>query len=204
MRPYRWVLIAGLLAMAAACDKPAAPPPAATASAPSLPDMPTVPADATVKDIMAAMVDPSGDFMFESVQDIADDRGITRKQPRTDADWALVRHHIEVLNRGADLLAVPGRKAARAEERAAFPAVELQPEEVDHLLATERPDFLRRIGVFKAAVADLAKAAEAKDAEALLTSLNGLDKGCESCHLHYWYPKDQRARQAAKEEGVVD
>jgi len=31
-----------------------------------------------------------------------------------------------------------------------------------------------------------------------------VDKACESCHLHYWYPNDKRAREAAKEDGVVD
>ena len=31
-----------------------------------------------------------------------------------------------------------------------------------------------------------------------------LDRACESCHRHYWYPNDRRAQDAAKEQGLVD
>ena len=40
--------------------------------------------------------------------------------------------------------------------------------------------------------------------EGLFEKLGDVDKACESCHLHYWYPNDTRAREAAKEDGVVD
>jgi hypothetical protein len=43
---------------------------------------------------------------------------------------------------------------------------------------------------------------DAKDSNALLKSLNSIDHGCEGCHLQFWYPKDERAKQAAREEGV--
>ena len=48
------------------------------------------------------------------------------------------------------------------------------------------------------------KAVDAKDKDALLLGLDGIDKACESCHLHYWYPKDKRAQEAAKQDGVVE
>jgi hypothetical protein len=35
-------------------------------------------------------------------------------------------------------------------------------------------------------------------------ALLSLDKACESCHLHYYYPNDKRAHQAAKEDGVIE
>jgi hypothetical protein len=47
------------------------------------------------------------------------------------------------------------------------------------------------------------KAAEAKDSQALFKAVSGIDKACESCHLHYWYPNDKRAHQAAQEEGGI-
>ena len=47
------------------------------------------------------------------------------------------------------------------------------------------------------------KAAEARDAKALFVAISGIDKACESCHLHYWYPNDKRAHQAAREEGGI-
>ena len=48
------------------------------------------------------------------------------------------------------------------------------------------------------------QAVDAKDKDALLRALDGIDKACESCHLHYWYPNDQRAREAAKQDGVIE
>jgi hypothetical protein len=157
----------------------------------------------TIKDIMDSRVDPSGDFLFESVQDIADKRGVTHKAPRTARQWAAVRHHLQVLMDAPDLLTTPGRQAARHEERSRNPAVENQPEQVQQLLDSQHADFVVRAGRLRTAAAAGMKAAEARDAKALLVAITGIDKACESCHLHYWYPNDKRAHQAAREEGGI-
>jgi hypothetical protein len=44
------------------------------------------------------------------------------------------------------------------------------------------------------------KAVDAKDKDALFHSIESIDKACENCHLHYWYPNDKRAQEAAKQE----
>ena len=41
---------------------------------------------------MDAMVDPSADFLFESVAEIADERGVTEKAPQTDEEWKHDQH----------------------------------------------------------------------------------------------------------------
>jgi hypothetical protein len=203
MRLRYLALVAGLLAAQAACGKaPSSPPPAGETAGPAaaLP-----PGDTrTIKDIMDSMVDPSGDFLFESLQDIADAGGLRQKAPKTDAEWAEVRHHLQVLTDASHLMTMDGRRAARPEDRSANPAVENQPEEVQRLMDAERPDFNRRARGLQQAAAVGMQAVDAKDKAALLQALTGIDKACETCHLHYWYPKDQRARAAAKEEGVVD
>ena len=48
------------------------------------------------------------------------------------------------------------------------------------------------------------KAIDARDKKELFAKLGDVDKACESCHLHYWYPNDKRARDAAREDGIVD
>jgi hypothetical protein len=40
--------------------------------------------------------------------------------------------------------------------------------------------------------------------DALFHAIESIDKACESCHLHYWYPNDKRAQEAAKQDGLVD
>jgi len=157
---------------------------------------------ATIKDIMHSMVNPGGEFVFESVQLIADEHGIREKAPRTDAEWDDVRQRLVVLREAPDLLTTEGRRAARPRDRSKNPQVENEPEEVQKLLDADRPDFIRRSRRLQDAASVAMKAVDAKDKDALLLALDGIDKACESCHLHYWYPNDKRAQEAAKEDGV--
>jgi hypothetical protein len=52
---------------------------------------------------MDSMVDPAGDFMFESVTETADAKGIHEKAPKTDAEWDDVRHHLYILMEAPNL-----------------------------------------------------------------------------------------------------
>ncbi len=194
MRNHCWLLIATAFVFGTACGTKAPPPPQA----------PVLLKPATIKDIMDSMVDPSGDFVFESVQEISDEHGITEKAPKTEAEWEAVRHHLYVLMEAPNLLIMEGRKAARPEDRSKSPLVENQPEEVQRLLDADRPSFIRRARRLQDAAALALKAVDAKDKDALLRAIDGIDKACENCHLHYWYPNDKRAQQAAKEDGVID
>jgi hypothetical protein len=159
---------------------------------------------ATIKDIMHSMVDPSGDFVFKSVQQIADEHGISEKAPKTDAEWEDVRQRLLVLLEAPNLLAAEGRLAARPKDRSMNPQVENEPEEVQKLLDADRPAFIRRARRLHDAAALAMKAVDAKDKDALFQALDGIDKACENCHLHYWYPNDKRAQEAAKEDGLID
>jgi plastocyanin len=153
---------------------------------------------------MDSMVDPSGDFMFQSVQEISDEHGITEKAPRTDAEWEEVRHHLFVLLEAPNLLTMEGRKVARPEDKSKAPGIENEPEEVKKLLDADRPSFIRRARRLQDAATLAMKAVDAKDKDALFRALDDIDKACENCHLHYWYPNDKRAQQAAKEDGITD
>jgi len=159
---------------------------------------------ATIKDIMHSMVDPSGDFLFKSVQQIADQHGVTEKAPKTDEEWEDVRERLAVLLEAPDLLTAKGRMAAHPKDRSKNPQVENEPEEVQKLMDAGRPDFIRRAWRLHDAAAVAMQAADAKDKDALFHALDGIDRACEGCHLHYWYPKDQRAQEAARENGNTE
>ena len=195
MRICHWVLIASLLVIGTACSTKAPPPP---------PQAPALLMPATIKDIMDSMVEPSGDFVFESVQEIADEHGITEKAPKTNAEWEGVRHHLFVLIEAPNLMTMQDRKAARPEDRSRNPQVENEPEEVQRLLDADRPSFIRRARRLQDAAALALKAVDARDKDALFHAIDSIDKACENCHLHYWYPNDKRAREAAKEDGITD
>src|SRR5215510_12031162 len=159
---------------------------------------------ATIKDIMDSMVDPSGDFMFESVVEIADANGITHKAPHTDEEWEQVRHRALILLEAPNLLIMEGRKVAKPGEKSKNPEVELQPEQIQELVDRDRAGFVRRARRLQDAAAMALKAADAKDKDALFHSIESIDKACENCHLHYWYPNDKRAQEDAKQEGNID
>jgi cytochrome c' len=186
-----WIAFASLFLLATACTKAAPPAPALLKTA-------------TIKDIMDSMVDPSGDFMFESVAQISDEHGITNKAPQTDEEWEEVRHHAFILLEAPNLLTMEGRKVAQPHERSKNPQVELQPEDIQKLVDGDRVSFVRRARKLQDAAEMALKATEAKDKDALFHAIENIDKACESCHLHYWYPNDQRAQEAAKEQGLID
>jgi hypothetical protein len=158
----------------------------------------------TIKDIMHSMVNPSGEFVFQSVQEIADKNGVSEKAPKTDAEWEDVRSRLVVLRDAPNLLTTEGRMAARPRDRSANPQVENEPADVQRLLNADRPGFIRRAGRLHDAAVLAIRAVDAKDKDALFHALDGIDKACESCHLHYWYPNDKRAQEAAKEDGITD
>jgi cytochrome c556 len=190
---FYWLPLAILLLLISACSK-AAPTPAA----------PDLLRTATIKDIMDSMVDPSGDFMFDAVAEISDEHGITQKAPRTDEEWEEVRQRAFVLLEAPNLLTMEGRKVAQPHERSKNPEVELQPEDIQKLVDGDRPAFVRRARRLQDAATQALAAINAKDKDALFHAIESIDKACESCHLHYWYPNDKRAQEAAKQDGLVD
>lgn len=196
-----WAPITAVCALAAAGAVLAAAP----AKGPAKPakPLPENTAALTIKDIMDSRVDPAGDFLFESVVEIADAKGLHHKAPHTAKQWAEVRRQLQVLIDAPDLLTASGRKVAHAEDRSRNPAVENQPEQIQRLIDGQRADFGVRAGRLRDAAKVGMTAAEARDPKALFVAISGIDKACESCHLHYWYPNDQRAHQAAKEEGGI-
>ena len=156
--------------------------------------------DRTIKEIMASMVDPAGDFLFESVQQVSDARGVTQKAPHTDADWKQVRDQFEVLAAAPALLTAPNRRAGRPGDRSKNPLIENVPPEVERLLAANRSGFASHAKRLGDAAAEGLRAVEARDVTALSTALLSVDRACESCHLQFYYPNDKRAKQAAREE----
>ena len=182
----RWLLVGILCAAVSGCS----------GSRPAGPELLTT---ATIKDIMDSMVDPSAEFLFDSVAQIADERGITEKAPHTDEEWKEVRRHAIQLVEAPNLLVMKGRQVARVDEKAENPEIELQPAQIQALIDGDRALFLDRVhGLQEAALLAL-KAADTKNKDALFAACERLDKACESCHLKYWYPNDKRAQEAARQ-----
>ena len=186
-----WTLIATLLCVAGGCSR-------------SVPRGPELAPAATIKDLMDAMVDPSAEYLFDNIVEIVDEKGIIDKTPKTDDEWKEVRRRAVMLVEAPNLLVTPGRKVSNPGEKAEYPEVELPPEQIQRLIDGDRDAFVHRAQRLQDAAVLALKAIDARDKKELFAKLGDVDKACESCHLHYWYPNDKRAREAAKEDGVVD
>src|SRR5262245_8240515 len=69
----------------------------------------SVPPVATVKQIMAGIVMPAANVVFDSVSTIVDAKGVTENQPRSDEEWARVGAYAAALIESANMLLVGNR-----------------------------------------------------------------------------------------------
>jgi cytochrome c556 len=183
MRP--WLRLAAALLATTACTRAA-------------------PARTTVQQYMEGEVNPAADFLFRSVREVSDARGTRLEAPRSAAEWTAVRDQLAVLQAAPEVLGAKGLKAAPPGSRSEHPGVESEPAWIQQAIDSNRADFNRRARRLRQAADGAVQAVEAHDPRALQRALDGVDKACESCHLHYFYPGDKRAWQAAKDDGVVD
>src|SRR3954471_15803952 len=140
------------------------------------PPEPVLAASSTIKDIMDSMVEPSADYIFDAVAQIADEHGITEKAPHTPEEWKEARRRAVQLLEAPNLLVMPGRKAARPGERSENPNVELQPEEIQKLIDADHAAFSARALVLQDAGQKAVGAIDAKNAKGLFDAAGELDK----------------------------
>jgi hypothetical protein len=164
------------------CQSQAPPAPAA----PQPEYMPT----ATIKDLMLSVIDPSADVVWLSVTTVVDDKGMLETKPVSDEDWTKVRHGAVTLMEAANLLMIPGRRVARPGEKSETPGVELEPEEMDALIAKDRAAWNTRAKALHDVVASVLQAIDAKDAEKVFELGEQIEIACETCHKQYWYPNE--------------
>jgi hypothetical protein len=183
--PVAFVLFA--VGLVAQTTKPITPRP--RAAAPQSTYRPT----ATVKDLMDFIVIPSSEALFNAVSSTTGANGaIEEKAPKTDADWAAVRQRALLLIEAGNLLTIPGRHIAGANDKSNNPGSELEPSQMEALVAKDRPAFAKKAQGLIAATMTALKAIDAKDVEGLSNAGGDIDEACESCHLVFWYPNEKK------------
>ena len=83
---------------------------------------------------MDSMVDPSADYLWESVATIVTKAGTEERRPRTDDDWKKVRRAAVTLIEATNLLIMDGRKVAKPGEKSENPGIELSPEAIRRVM----------------------------------------------------------------------
>ena len=144
--------------------------------------------DATVKDIMDSMIDPSADVVWESVATVVTAEGTEVRMPKTDEDWAKIRQATIRIVEATNLLMMPGRKVAHPHERSIVPGVELEPEEMEALINKDPLAWRKRATRLHDVAMEALKTIDARQAQPLDEIGERLDAACENCHVQYWYP----------------
>lgn len=177
-----WTLVVGLVG----CDSGASEAPAAS----QLPAGPPFAITASIQDLMVSEVDPSADYLWESVGTIVTASGTEERRPRTDEEWQAVRVRAVTLAEAGNLLMMDGRSVAEPGKKLEDEGVEgiLTAAESQQAVDDAHPTFV----AFALALHDVGKemltAIDARDVQGMLTAGEELDAVCESCHIQFWYP----------------
>jgi hypothetical protein len=194
MRKGRWnlavgALVAGAALTCGACQNRQSQAASASESSKASAE-PTYMPSATIKDLMQSIVDVNADVVWLSVTAVSTQDGITETYPKTDEEWLKVRHGAVALAEAANLLMMPGRHVARPGEKSETPGVELEPSEMEDLINQDRATWnMRAIALHEAAQHVLA-AVDARDKDRVFEVGEQIERACENCHTHYWYPNE--------------
>jgi hypothetical protein len=145
---------------------------------------------ATIQELMISIVDPNVDPIWESIETISTANGVEEKHPKTDEDWVKLKNHAIALREVTNLLLIEGRKVAVSNTSTV--AAELTPNEIEKLIVTNRPAFIKNAHDLHDAVTQAIVAIDAKDVAALEAVGGVIDQACEKCHMQFWYPGDKR------------
>lgn len=145
---------------------------------------------ATIQELMISVVDPNVDPIWESIETISTASGVEEKHPKTDEDWTTLKNHAIALREVTNLLLIEGRKVATSNTSTV--AAELTPDEIEKLIAANRPAFIKNAHDLHEAVTQAIVAIDAKDVAALEAVGGVIDQTCEKCHMQFWYPGDKR------------
>jgi hypothetical protein len=173
---------------AAACQAPSSP--AAPATAPAAGAPPYVPT-ATIKELMLGIVDPSADVVWGAVTTVMSEKGIIETVPKTDEEWTTARLGALRLAEASNLLMMPGRKVGRPGEKSETPGVELEPEEMDALIAKNPELWNSHAKALHTVSLEALQAIDAKDSDKLFEIGEKIEVACETCHTNYWYPNEK-------------
>lgn len=115
---------------------------------------------ADVKQLMASVIDPNADIVWDAVGTIVTAEGVEEIQPRDEEEWTHVAQSAWVLTESANSLMIGNRPK-------------------------DTGDWLRFAQELSDTGLRAARAAEAHDAEALFTAGGDIYLACTACHAEY-------------------
>ena len=144
----------------------------------------------SVKELMADMLDPVADNIFNAVSIVVTKKGTVETSPKTEEDWEKIRIGAVTLAEGVYLLKIPRPFASPGDlNNSTGPdAVELSPAQILAKVKADPVEWNARIEALRNVGREVLDIVERKDAKELWDAAENLDIACESCHRSYWYP----------------
>jgi cytochrome c556 len=171
-------------------DKPKATKPAAPVTS-AKPDAQGFIPQFSIEEIMESIVMPAAQIIWDSVAVDVTEKGTIEKGPVTDEDWTKLRETAVTLAEATNLLIVQGRRAAPPGAKSENPDSELEPEQIQALIAKNRPAFVAHAHVLHEAAMEALRAIDARKLDGISDAGGTIDAACEGCHLQFWYPNQQ-------------
>jgi hypothetical protein len=181
-----------------ACSPPSNPAPAEPAAEAA----PSFHADFSVREVMTYIIDPVADYVWDAVSTDVTEKGVVETVPKTDEDWDMVMRGAVSLAEGANLLKIR-RKAAPEHDYVSKNPNELQPSEIDALIAKSPNVWNAYADALRNEALKIAEIAKARDASRLTQAGTDLDRVCEACHLQYWYPVERELVERNRNSKVI-
>ena len=156
----------------------------------------------SVKELMAHLIDPVADNIFDAVWWETTANGTVEHRPRTDNDWERIRIGAVTIAEGIYLLKVPRPIAPPGDVNNSMGPnpPELSPAQISAKLDKDLVLWNAKIEALRNVALATLDAVRRKDVDAVFQAGADLDVACEECHLEYWYPGDRetvlRERQA--------
>jgi hypothetical protein len=126
-----------------------------------------------VKELMTSIVDPAADVFWGSVGTVISEEGVKEWYPRTDEEWAVVRHSAVTLMESGNLLMIGNR-------------------------ARDRDLWMEMSRGLVEAGAEALKAVDSRDPDAVFAVGETVYVACDRCHERYWI--DPTGRRPIRED----
>jgi cytochrome c556 len=152
----------------------------------------------SILEIMESIVMPAAQTIWDSVAVDVTEKGTVEKGPVTDEDWEKLRWTAVELAEATNLLVVQGRRVAPPGTKSENPDSELEPEQMQALIAKNRGAFVAHAHVLHEAAMEALRAIDARKLDGISDAGGTIDAACEGCHLQFWYPNQQLPSEQKK------
>jgi len=149
---------------------------------------------ASIAEVMESVIVPSADVLWNATAYDISAEGVKDFTPKNDEDWERVEWAGVTLAEGLNALLIPGRRVAPPGTVSESPEHELNPEQIEEILKNEPEVWVGFVHALDDTVQEIQEAIRQRDLKALNEAGGALDEVCENCHLHFWYPNDNKKK----------